>query len=314
MLISCVIPAKSTDDQNLKDLLRSIFKQNFPQDQIETIVVTKGDSEQAKAIGIRQAKGEIIAMFCADNLVTEPNLFSMVYSAFSLDDTLTGVYSKFYQTIPSSNSLDRYFALIGGNDLIPIYLGKADRKPWYDYDPDEISSYVKFPKKVPSLGCNGFFYRANRIKKANLDHYYPMDCAEDLRKMGYWVYERLNLGGIWHRTTDGKFFEFFKRRYRYAKDLYSDRQDRRWKMLADRKDYFRLFMFCLYTITGIQPLFVTFRGLSKVRDWAWLWHWPMCIGFLITYFILAVRNLFRYGRLFQCKQVLSSPVMAVQTH
>ena len=75
ILISCIIPAKSLDDPNLKDLVDSIRAQDFPQDQIETIVVTEGDSEQAKAIGIRKARGEICAMFCADNVLVNNYIF-----------------------------------------------------------------------------------------------------------------------------------------------------------------------------------------------------------------------------------------------
>ena len=84
ILISCIIPAskKDAESQNLKDLIASIKTQDFPQDQIEIIVVTNvgqdgmtllnnsqegvlyinddSDSEQAKALGIREAKGEIV--------------------------------------------------------------------------------------------------------------------------------------------------------------------------------------------------------------------------------------------------------------
>ncbi len=290
MIFSCVIPAKSLDDPKLKDLLASIRAQDFPQDQIETIVVTEGDSEQAKTIGIRKAKGEICAMFCADNYVTNRQLFKQVYSALVMDKSVTGVYNKYYQTVPQSNSLDRYFALIGGNDVIPFYLGKNDRKPWYDYDESEISSYIKFPNTIPSLGDNGFFYRRDRLIQADLDHYYPMDCAEDLRRLGYFVYERINSGGVWHRTTDGNLIKFLIKRYRYARDLYSDRDDRRWKMLDTREDYWRLTGFILATLTVIPCLYISIKGFLKVRDFAWFWHPISCLGFLITYGILVCRN------------------------
>jgi len=290
MIFSCIIPVRDMEDPKLKDLIRSIKNQDFPQDEIEILTITEGDSEQAKATGIRKSTGSICAMFCSDNFLTDPTLFKQVYSAFHMDKSVTGVYTKYYQTVPSlDNSLNLYFSLIGSNDPIPFYLGKADRSSWYDYDRNEISSYLKFPDRIPSFGDNGFFYRRDIILKSNLDHYYPMDCAEDLRELGYYVYKRINSGGIWHRTAD-KLIPFLIKRYRYARDLYCDRNDRRWKMLSTRKDYWRLFLFILAVLTIIQPLYISIKGFSKVRDWSWFWHWPVAFSFLIMYGILTVRT------------------------
>ena len=118
-----------------------------------------------------------------------------------------------------------------------------------------------------------------------------MDNAEDLRSQGLYVYERINTGDIWHRTSDN-LFTFLLKRYRYARDLYCDRSDRRWKMLDTREDYLRLAGFILATLTIIQPVMVSIRGFSKVRDAAWFWHIGVCWGFLITYAILTVRTCF----------------------
>ena len=159
---------------------------------------------------------------------------------------------------------------------------------------------MDFIKGVPSLGDNGFFFLKKHLDKANIDHYYPMDVAEDLRSQGFCFYMRLNLPYIWHRTSDN-LISFLKKRYRYAKDLYSDRQDRRWKMLDTRQDYVRLAIFVLCTLTVVPCLLVSLKGFSKIKDPAWAWHYPVCLGFLIMYTILVLRNLFKHGRLFQCQ-------------
>ncbi len=84
MIFSCIIPAsqKDAESQKLKDLIASIKAQDFPQDQIEILTISEGDSEQAKAIGIRQARGEICAMFCADNMIMETGLFTRVKTIY----------------------------------------------------------------------------------------------------------------------------------------------------------------------------------------------------------------------------------------
>lgn len=283
----------------LKDLIASIRAQDFDQSEIEILVITEGDSEEAKAIGIRQATGEICAMFCADNYISSTSYFTYVKS--KMTEGIVGVYDKCYAYVPKDNSLNRYFSLMGNNDPICFYLGKSDRRPWYEIDKTVITEDLYFKEKVPSLGDNGFFFFRKYLLAVDLDHYYPMDIAEDLRKIDKFVYRRMNGQYIWHRTSDN-LISFLIKRYKYAKSLYCDRTDRRWKILDTREDYIRLGWFILSTCTVLPALIVSFRGYRQIRDYAWFWHFPVCLGFTITYTILALRNWIKYGRLFQCPQ------------
>lgn len=309
IVFSAIIPASASDlnSPKLKDLIDSIKAQDFPQDQIEILVVTnapidteelrkdrgftfvwaESDSESAKGIGIKHARGEICAMFCADNMIVEKKLFRWVHTV--LMGGYSAAYPVRYHYRKDDNSLNRYFSLIGGNDPVCYYLGKNDRRP----HAKDLTRQYDYPL---SYGCNGFFYRSELIKSTDLDHYYPMDNAIDVEGDFF----KIDSDSIWHRTSDN-LITFLKKRYRYARDLYCDRRDRRWKMFASTEDYIKLAIFCLYTLTAIQPLVVSARGFSRLRDWAWFWHWPICFGFLITYTILAIRNLFKHGRLFQCR-------------
>lgn len=279
MIFSCVIPVKNIFDPLLGDLVKSIRSQNFPQDQIEIIPVTEGDSESAKAMGIRMATGYICGMFCADNYITDKELFNKVYAEFTCG--ASAVYPKRYAYVKDDNSLNRYFSLIGGNDPVCYYLGKNDRDP-------HVSSLKRTSSYQPSYGCNGFFYLTNLIKKTNLDHYYPMDNAMEVE--GSFV--SLDSDAIWHRTSDS-LIPFLKKRYRYARDLYCDRTDRRWKMLDTKEDFANLFLFIVSTVTVIPCLITSARGFLRVRNWAWFWHYPVCLGFLITYGVLVCRNILR---------------------
>lgn len=301
MLISCIIPAKDREDPKLKDLIASIQSQDFPKKQIEILIITEGDSESAKSIGIRKSTGKILCMLCADNLILSKSLFSDVKRLFDKYPNLTGVYSSHYSYSKTDNSLNRYFSLMGVNDPVPFYLGKADRKSHLHKDESVIFDIVQFKEKIPSLGDNCFFVRSELFKMTHLDHYYPMDACEDLRRLGEYVYARLYHDIVWHRTSDS-LINFLKKRYRYAKDLYSNRTDRRWKMLDTRKDYWKLAGFILATLTVVQPLSISIRGYRYTRDCAWFWHWPVCLGFVITYGILACRNLLKFRSLFQLSE------------
>lgn len=301
IIFSCVIPCSQSDlkSQKLQDLIASIKAQDFPQDQIEILVITEGDSESAKAIGIRRAQGEICAMFCADNMIlTSKYLFESVKNSFEKYTNLVSVYSKFYEYKKEDNSLNRYFSLIGNNDPICFYLGKCDRRPYYEYEPDETFQLFSFQGSIPSLGDNGFFTRRSFLMEADLDHYYPMDVYVDIQKKRLLACIRFNDAFVWHRTSDN-LFTFLRKRYRYAKELYSDRSDRRWKMVDTKEDYSRLGLFVIFTLSIIPCLIVSLRGFIKVRDRAWFWHWPVCLGFLITYGVLACRNILLSRSLFQ---------------
>ena len=280
MIFSCIIPSskKDLESQNLKDLIASIKAQDFSQDQIEILTITEGDSEQAKAIGIRRAKGEICAMFCADNQIMSSYLFTSIYGFFKISPHISALYPQYYFYNKDDNSLNRYFSLMGGNDPICYYLGKNDRWP-------HVDELIKTSDYQPSYGCNGFFYRSEAIKATNLNHYYPMDNASEIKGKIH----AMSLDSIWHRTSDN-LLTFLLKRYRYARDLYCDRDDRRWKMLDAKRDYIRLAAFCLYALTALQPISTSIRGYMRVRDPAWFWHWPVVLGFLITYTILAIRT------------------------
>lgn len=290
MIFSAIIPASQKDlkSQKYQDLIDSIKAQDFPQDQIEIITVTEGDSESAKAMGIRQAKGEICVMLCADNLLIGRDNFKLAYYMFG-NPEVSAVYSKSYYYKSDDNSLNRYFSLIGGNDPVCYYLGKNDRSSQV---PD-LNIKSDYP---PSYGCNGFFYRSELIKATNLNNYYPMDNALEVPGK----FQPMISLNLWHRTSEN-IISFLMKRYKYARDLYSDRTNRRWKMLGEEEDYRRLRGFIVSTLSCLPCLQVSVKGYSKIKDPAWFWHWPVCVGFLVTYTILAIRNLFKHGRLFQVR-------------
>lgn len=291
---SCIIPAKSKNDPLLRDLVSSIRKQTFPQEKIEILVITEGDAESAKAIGIKCAQGDICAMFCTDNYVVDENMFMNVYNLMTRLQ-VDGVYTRHYAYLKKDYSLNRYFALMGVNDPLVRYLEKADRFPYTEQDKALMFDVVSFRDEIPTLGENGFFYWKETLLKSDLEHYYHIDNAEDLRRLGHFSFVRLN-EPIWHRTADNNLFRFLKRRYFYAKELFLDRSDRRWKIISKKSDYFKLLGFIVKTLTVIEPLTVSISGFLKIRDWAWFWHLPVCIGFLVMYSCLFVRRLFRWKR------------------
>lgn len=126
--LSVIITAKDKNDPKLKDLLYSIEQQTFK--DYEVIIVTEGDSESAKAIGIKKAKGEIVCILASDNYLDDKDFISkcMMPLNWEIPKFSNPLYYSYHK---EDNILNRYFALFGANDPIPLYLGKNDKFPHF---------------------------------------------------------------------------------------------------------------------------------------------------------------------------------------
>ena len=287
MLLSLVIPAKDKNDPKLSELLKSIEAQVFPKDQMEVLVITEGTSESAKAIGIRRAKGEVIGILAADNVLTySSDLLRAMYSETKhYGATYIGYYRSSRQFHSKGDSLNRYFALIGGNDPLSFYMGKNDKVPHWSI-PKPFCTCGK------TLGDNGFFVLKEWILKTDLDNYYHIDNANETGLCAKWLpFEIVH-------NTGGNIFKFFAKRYHYGLQ-HAFNKNRRWHLVdfSKSKDIWRLLWFIFVTLTVIEPLCLSIRGYLKVRDVAWFLHPLVCLMTLFTYGLLAlnlgIKRLFR---------------------
>ena len=284
MRLSLVIPAKSLADPKLAELLASIEKQSFPKDWMETLVITDGTSESAKAIGIRRAKGEVIGILASDNELMDSMTLRFAYE----DARVFGASSpSYYHYQGNDDVLNRYFSLIGGNDPLAFYMKKNDR-----------SSYLKYePNPRGSIGDNGFFIRRECIVSTNLDNYYHVDNAIESNCNIRW-----NPFAIWHKTG-GNIFKFFTKRYRYGLQ-HAFNKNRRWHLVDFRqpKDTLRLLWFVVASVSLVHPLWTSIRGYRKLRDLAWFMHPIACLFTVCTYGALVIHVTLRH--LFQSLFVL----------
>ena len=280
MRLSLVIPAKNKNDPKLQDLLRSIDAQDFPKDEMEVLVITEGTSESAKAIGIKRAKGEVIGILASDNEIMHKSFLRTMVSYATLNDSC---YPALYVHKSDDNLLNRYFALIGGNDPLAFYMNKNDRFPYFD----------GICNPSGSIGDNGFFIKRSLIEKTDLDNYFHIDNALESVGSSNPVFGEF----IWHKTG-GNIFHFFAKRYRYGLQ-HAFNPNRRWHLVdfSKPKDIVRLIWFILATLTVIQPLSLSIRGWLKIRDVAWFLHPLVCLMTLGVYTVLVIHHVLR--RIFQ---------------
>ena len=280
-LLSLIIPARRRDDPALARLLASLKRQSFQ--DFEALVITQGNSEEAKAIGIGEARGTLLGFFCTDNDFRDPDfLRTMVWHA--LLPGVTGAYTAQYDYVTYDAPLSRYFALLGANDPVCWWLGKADRASYLRgaHGPlGPTTRLVRYPRALPSVGDNGCLLKAALVKRhVTLD---ParfgscMDMCEDLRRAGHSTYAVVTEQKLWHRTGEG-WTDYVRRRWRYVNDLYWDRlPTRRWVMVGTLQDWLLVVCFAVASLLVVPQLAVALVGYYRVRDVAWWLHPLVCL-------------------------------------
>jgi len=281
--LSLIITAKSKEDLKLKQLLSSIDKQDFPKSMYEILVITEGDSESAKAIAIKRSKGKVIGIFASDNELVNPRFLSMAYNSIKEGQSYNCCYPIAYHYDKNDNLLNRYFSLIGCNDVLPLFLLKNDRK-------SVLGWFVK-EGNFPTMGDNGFFIRKNIIMQSDMEYYFHIDNVFDVK-------EQLKIAllppWLWHKTG-GSIINYFIKRYRYGIQ-HAFNKHRRWHMV-EKQDKKLLFLFILSSLTFIQPIIFSIRGYKKVKDIAWFIHPLICFLTVLTYGVLLIHQ--RVNQLFQ---------------
>ncbi len=279
--LSIVIPCGPEDQGLLEDLLFSIRHQTLPASKYEVIVVREGNSEEAKAIGIRKAHGQYVMLLCSDNYLVDDHFLETMLWAAKTQNT-TGAYTLHYTYVPTDKPLSRYFALLGANDPLCWFLGKADRKPYWIKE-DYLPHVVMLKDPIPSVGDNGFLIKRDTLMKVQPrpETFFPMDVVEDLRRIGFARYTVVPMTSVWHRTGESVWL-YFRKRFRYTKNLYfAQLHKRRWNMVKSTRDWVMTALFDLFSFLVLPQFLVSLYGFYKRRDWAWFLHAP--VSFVLTF-------------------------------
>ena len=322
--------ATFNSESSIRQCLDSLFSQDYPKEKLEVIVADGGstdktldilskydltlvkipkekqEAEYNKGVAVSKAKNEILLFIDHDNVIPHRKWLKKMVKPFMENDEITGVEVLRFNYDPKDNILDRYFALIGGVDPVPYYLGKDARLSWAfdNYNllgkSKDVGDYflVEFEgEKIPTLGANGAMLRRNLLKyaKADPENFFHIDINYDLIKKGYNKYAFVKDTIIHFKQT--KFPEFLKflvrRRKIMERQYFESLKKRRYAVFMGSQDKLGLFLFVIYSITLIKPSFDSVRGFIKVRDIAWFLHPFVCLSFLALYSSAVASRLLR---------------------
>lgn len=258
--------------------------------------------EKAKAIALRCAQGEVVLLMASDNVLPTRTWLKQMVNCLLKEPQATAAYPWRYAYRKTDTSLNRYFALMGVNDPIAWFMGKADRQGWGDNQwrlsgaAEDKGGYwlVKFNlENMPTLGDNGVLVWREKLLNAKVDekHFSHIDVFYDMVSLGMNQFVAVK-NKIIHDTGE-KFWLFINKRWQYMKRLYLQQiKMRRYKWVRNYQDGLRLGLFIIYSLSLVGPLLTALRGFLKKPDWAWFWQPIMCFSLVWVYGLSLIRNRF----------------------
>lgn len=317
--ISCVI-ATYNSSLTAKECLESVFGQDYPKDKLEVIIVDGGstdstleilekfkvrlykvlpedqEAEYNKGIGVSHAKNELILLIDIDNVLPHRDWLKKMVKPMIENEKIVGCEVLRFHYNPKDNMFDRYFALIGGVDPIPYYLGKDSKLSWaFDkYNlrgkSTDCGDYylVEFEAdKIPTIGANGFILRRKFLKYTKHDpsHFFHTDINSDLIRKGFNTYAFVKDDIIHLKRTKFSFFLKFliRRKYIMETQYFEQVKKRRYAVYMPDEDKVGIVKYIIYSLTFVKPTLDALRGYIKIRDIAWFLHPIVCFSFLIVY-------------------------------
>lgn len=314
--ISIIIPTYNSENY-LNKCLFSIFQQEYPKELIEILIIDGGSTditleiaknytdkifynplktgEAGKAIGVKNAKNELIALIDSDNVLPNKNWIMEMIKPLQEDNQIIGseplkyIYRKF------DSLITRYCALTGMNDILCLFIGNYDRycfltDKWTEMNVlfenkknyiDINFSYDKI-NQIPTIGANGTIFRRSFFEDINIgDYLFDIDLiALKIFYSKASVHFAKVENGIIHLFS-GSILTYMKKQKRRVRDYkkYKKLRKYEWLKINNRG----IIKFILYTWLTIPLILQAIKGYLKKRDVAWFFHPVACYITLFIY-------------------------------
>ncbi len=314
----------------IRECIESIQQLNYPRKKINMLIMDDGSTddteaivrnysfctfvpvktsgpEEATAIGFTMAHSDFVVNLSSDNIIPHPDWLLELLEPLLEDENIAAAESILYTYRRTDKALNRYFALFGMNDPVAYYLGKRDRRTYFESKwhleapAQERNNYyvATFTEKtLPTLGANGFVMRASvaRLVSKNPKRFSHIDSCVDMIRNGYATFAFVKTS-LWHKSGE-TFANYFYKRRRYALELYFKKKSmRRYHLYNPASDRVRLGIYILSSLTIVEPTFQSLRGFLVKPDVAWFYHPLICFLTTLNYaYTVAIFSLTRFGR------------------
>lgn len=307
--ISVLIPTLNAA-RVLGACLRSLTKQDYPQDKLEIIVADGGSTdktleiaqkykariyknplktgEAGKAVALKRAKNKLVALIDSDNILASKNWLKRMAEPFS-DPEIIGSEPWEFTYRKQDSLVNRYCALIGANDPYCYFIGNYDKKSvlsgrWtgLKMKEEDREKYLKVEIKgeiLPTIGANGVLWRKEVLKKTVGRSQYLFDTDVPYRLAPFYL-AKVKVGIIHLYCREVK--DFYRKQKRRAKDFFylEGKKERKGTFQRQRE---RQLYFIISTLLVFPLIFQVIKGYLKKPDRAWFFHPLACLMTLWLY-------------------------------
>ncbi len=313
--VSIVIPTYNAEE-HLDRCLKSLTKQTYPKDRFEIIVADgkssdktaaiaknngarvvvnkKRDAQIGKAVGIKHAQGQIIALLDADNEVVQKDWLEKLLIPLLENPDIFGVESNYLRK-KNDYLANRYCALLGLEYPLARRFSQLKNCAFKE-DKGNYIIYTVKENKYPAVGANGFLWRKKVLESLGgfEKSFDEGDISARAYLKGYRKIGNYKGYGIYHHhiKTIG---EFLRKRVRTGKEflarksLKTKKEETIWLSRYRKSEFILAALYCL---SFIGPLIEAIKGYIADRDVAWFLHPPLCFATVAIYGYTFLENLF----------------------
>jgi len=314
--ISIVIPTFNCDNF-LSHCLNSIVSQEYPKDLIEILIIDGGSTdntleiakiytdkifynplrtgEAGKAIGVKNAKNELISLIDSDNILPDKNWFLEMIKPFLEDNNIVGSEPLEYTYRKNDGFITRYCALMGMNDILCLFIGNYDRfcyltgkwtemKVIFENKKNYLNLNFSYENinQIPTIGANGTIFRRRFFENIDIgDYLFDIDLIAlkiSIKKDNIYFAKVRN--GIIHFFS-GNILSYARKQKRRIRDYKKYKIFRKYEWLKINNKGIIKFIF--YTILIFPIVFQSFSGYFRKKDLAWFFHPIACLITLLIY-------------------------------
>lgn len=256
--------------------------------------------EAGKAVGLREAKGDIVVLLDSDNFPPDKHWLKEIIRPLKENPDIIGSEPLYFTWRKKDHPVTRYFALIGMGDPIAYFTGNYDRfsylsNAWTGMavqfeDKKHWLELTLKPGALPTIGANGTAFRRSFLAPyKKRDYLFDIDILAEAIKEKPVKFAKVKNGIVHLYSTSMSNFARKQRRRINDFIFHQSKGNRAYTWENRSGGQIKFILSCLL----IAPLLWQMaRGFVRKPDWAWIYHLPACYITLWVYGTGTIRGIF----------------------